>query len=150
MISDLQRQLGIDASFFPQLVLFLIIFLWLRFVYFSPFLALILKREGQSDGLSEGATKMEEEAARLENEYHERQIAARKRIAAEREAVLAAARQEGNDWIAKSRDAGKAKLDSSRESAAKDAAKELTALQAQVGSVTGMLVEKLTHTKVGL
>lgn len=150
MITDLQRQLGIDDTFFIQFVLFLIVFLWLRFVYFSPFLRLIQKREGQSEGMSEGAGKMEEEATRLENEYRERIVAARKRAAAEREVVLAGARKEGNDLIAKSRDASKAKLDQNRELAAKESAAELASLQSQVGAVTGLLVEKLMHTKVGL
>lgn len=150
MISDLQRQLGIDASFFTQFVLFLVVFLWLRFVYFSPFLRLIQKREGQSDGLAEGATKLEEESIRLENDYRDRIIAARKRVAAERENVLAEARKEGNELIAKAREQGKIKLDQSRDASTKDSAAELSSLQAQVGSVTGMLVEKLTHSKVGL
>ncbi|MGZ3693362.1 MAG: ATP synthase F0 subunit B [Bdellovibrionota bacterium] len=150
MISDLQRQLGIDVTFFTQFVLFLIVFLWLRFVYFSPFLRLIQKREGQSDGLSEGAAKLEEESTRLENDYRERLIAARKRVAAEREQVLADARKQGNDLIAKARGEGKEKLDQSREQSQKEADTELANLQAQVGGVTALLMEKLTHSKVGL
>lgn len=150
MITDLQRQLGIDATFFTQFVLFMFVFVWLRIVYFSPFLKLIQKRELQSEGLSEGASKLEEESARLENEYRERIIAARKRVAAEREKVLADARKEGNDLITKARDEGKTKLDQSREQAAKESSAELASLQGQVSGVTALLMEKLTHSKVGL
>lgn len=150
MISDLQRQLGIDATFFTQFVLFLIVFLWLRFVYFSPFLKLIQKRENNSEGMSEGASKLEEESVRMESEYQERIVAARKRAVAERERILAEARKAGNDLIHQARDASKHKLDQAREAAAKESSAELANLQSQVGAVTGLLVEKLTHTKVGL
>lgn len=150
MITDLQRQLGIDATFFTQFVLFLVVFLWLRFVYFSPFLKLIQKRENNSEGMSEGASKLEEESLRMETEYHERIVAARKRAVAAREQVLADARKSGNDLIHKARDASKQKLDQAREAAAKESSAELANLQSQVGAVTGLLVEKLTHTKVGL
>jgi F0F1-type ATP synthase membrane subunit b/b' len=150
MISDLQRQLGIDASFFIQFALFLVVFFWLRFVYFSPFLRLIQRREGQSDGLSEGAAKLEEEATRLEREYQERIVATRKRVSSEREKILADARKDGAGFIAKSRDESKVKLEKSRELAAKESSAELANLQAQIGPVTALLVEKLTKVKVGL
>jgi hypothetical protein len=48
------------------------------------------------------------------------------------------------------RDASKQRLDLARSAAAKESSAELATLQAQVGAVTGLLVEKLTHTKVGL
>jgi F0F1-type ATP synthase membrane subunit b/b' len=150
MISDLQRQLGIDASFFTQFALFLVVFIWLRFVYFSPFLKLIQRRENSSEGMSEGAAKLEEESLRLETEYRERIMAARKLASAERERILAEARKAGNDVIHVARDASKQRLDQARVAAAKESSAELATLQALVGAVTGLLVEKLTHTKVGL
>ena len=63
MISDLQQQLGIDASFLPQFLIFIFLFLWMKIVFFGPFLTLLEKRETQSDGLSEESAKLEEEAA---------------------------------------------------------------------------------------
>jgi F0F1-type ATP synthase membrane subunit b/b' len=150
MISDLQHQLGIDSTFFTQFALFLVVFLWLRFVYFSPFLRLIQRREGSSEGLSDGAAKLEEDAARLETEYQEKLSAARKKAAANREVILADARKEGGALIARARDEAKMKLEGARSTAAKEADAELAALQAQVGSVTSLLVQKLTNAKVGL
>ena len=150
MISDLQRQLGIDASFFTQFALFLFVFIWLQIIYFGPFLKLIQRRESQSEGLSEGATQLEEEAARLEQDYQEKSISSRKRVAAERENILAAARKEANDVTSKAREQAKVKVEQSREQAQKESATELQSLQAQVGSVTSQLVQKLTSAKVGL
>lgn len=150
MISDLQRQLGIDASFFTQFAVFLIIFFWLQVVYFKPYLALIKKREGQSGGLSEDAAKLEEAAARNEQEYQDAILRARRKAAAERDRVLTDARKQASDLTAAARAQTKTKLEQAREGAAKNAEAELASLNSQVGSVAALLVEKLTKTRVGL
>lgn len=150
MIADLQQQLGIDSSFFPQLVLFIFVFIWLRFFFFAPFLRLITKRENQSEGLSEEAQKLQEESATLEAQYQDALTAARKKAFAEREVALAAARKLGADQISVAREEAKVKLDQARAAAAKSSEAELAGLKAQVGPISGMLVDKLMNTKVGL
>ena len=150
MITDLQRQLGIDSSFFWQLLVFLVVFVWLRVVYFSPFLKLIQRRESQSDGLSEEAQKMEEESTRLETQYKEAMATSRKKAAGERDALLVAARKEASAVVAQARVKAKEKIEQAREGAAKSADSELAGLKSQVGAISSLLVEKLTHTKVGL
>jgi F-type H+-transporting ATPase subunit b len=150
MIYDLQRQLGIDASFFTQLLIFLVIFTWMQVVYFRPFLKLIQKREGQSGGLSTEAVKLEESAARAEQEYSSALIAVRKKAAIDRERVLLDARAQANSVVGAARAASKAKLEQARETAQRSAEAELVTLRAQVSSVSGALVEKLTSKKVGL
>ena len=150
MIYDLQRQLGIDASFFTQLLIFLVIFTWMQVIYFRPFLKLIQKREGKSGGLSTEAVKLEEAAARAEQDYTLALAAVRKKAAVERERVLVEARAEANTVVGAARSAAKTKLEQSRESAQRAAEAELSSLRSQVSSVSGMLVEKLTKTKVGL
>jgi F-type H+-transporting ATPase subunit b len=150
MIADLQRQLGIDSSFFQQFLIFIVIFTWLRVIYFGPFLKLIQKREGQSEGLSDEAKKLEEESARLETQAQEALSAARKKAFAEREAILSVARKDANDLVAKAREQAKGKLDGAREAAAKSANAEIANLKPQVASISGMLVQKLMNTKVGL
>jgi F-type H+-transporting ATPase subunit b len=150
MIYDLQRQLGIDASFFTQLLIFLVVFTWMQVVYFRPFLKLIQKREGQSGGLSTEAVKLEEAAARAEQDYSAALIAVRKKAALERERVLLDARNQANTVVGAARSAAKTKLEQARESAQRSAEAELASLRSQVSSVSGMLVEKLTSKKVGL
>lgn len=150
MITDLQQQLGIDASFFTQFLIFLIIFSWLQFVFFKPFLQLILKRESQSGGLSEEAAKLEEAANRDELQYRDALVAARRKAALERERVLAEARKTSNDAITSARGQSKTKLEQARDAAMKSAESEITALKGQVGGMAALLVEKLTKTKVGL
>jgi F-type H+-transporting ATPase subunit b len=150
MIQDLQRQLGIDGTFFTQFLIFLLIFTWLQFVFFKPFLQLIQRREGQSGGLSEEAAKLEETAAREEQQHAEAIVAARRRAAQERERVLAEARKSANESVAAARVQSKSKLELARDTAIGSAEAELASLRGQVGSVSSLLVEKLTKTKVGL
>ncbi len=150
MITDLQRQLGIDGSFFTQFLIFLLIFTWLQFVFFKPFLQLILKRESQSGGLSEEAAKLEESANRDEQQYRDALVSARRKANAERDRVLGDARKVANDSVASARSQSKSKLEQARDAAAKSAESEITALKAQVGGMASLLVEKLTKTKVGL
>ena len=150
MIQDLQRQLGIDQTFFVQFLIFLLIFTWLQFVFFKPFLALIEKREGQSGGLSDEAAKLEEAASRNEQQYSEGLTAARRKASLERDRVLGEARKAANESVAAARAQSKTKLEQARDAAVKSAEAELTALKGQVASVSAMLVEKLTKTKVGL
>lgn len=150
MISDLQHQLGIDSTFFTQLLIFLGIFLWLQIVFFKPYLALVQKREGQSGGLSDEAAKLEEAADRAEKEYKEAFSAARKRVMAERERILGDARKGASDLLASARLQSKTKLEKARETATQSSNSELASLKSQVGGLAQMLVEKLTKTRVGL
>ncbi len=150
MIADLQRQLGIDASFFVQLGIFLLVFLWLRYIYFVPFLKLIQRRESLSEGRSDEARRLEEDSARMEQEYGETFAKIRKRASTERDADLALARKEAQRLAEEARGQAKAKLDSVREAAARSAEADLTSLRSQVHTVSSLLVEKLTKTKVGL
>ena len=150
MLADLQRQLGIDSTFFHQLVIFLLAYLLMRFFYFGPYLKLIQKRENQSDGLSDEAKKLEEEAASMEGQYQASLSAARKKAQAEREAMLAAVRKLNADEVAEARNQGKSKLEQAREAATRSSASELANLKAQAGPISATLVGKLMNNKVGL
>lgn len=150
MITDLQQQLGIDGSFFTQFLIFLIIFTWLQLVFFKPFLQLILKRENQSGGLSEEAAKLEEAAARNEQQYRDALVSTRRKAGLERERVLGDARKAANDAVMAARSQSKTKLEQARDSALKSADAELNSLRGQVGAMSALLVEKLTKQKVGL
>lgn len=150
MITDLQRQLGIDGSFFTQFLIFLLIFSWLQFVFFKPFLQLILKRENQSGGLSEEAAKLEEAAERNEQQYRDALVAARKKAGSERERVLGDARKAANDTVSAARAQSKSTLEQARDAAVKTSEAEIGSLRGQVGSMSALLIEKLTKQKVGL
>jgi F0F1-type ATP synthase membrane subunit b/b' len=111
---------------------------------------LIEKREGQSGGLSDEANKLHEESSRLESEYQEGLMGARRKAAAERDVLLAEARKQGAETVAHARAQAKTKLEQAREAAAKSAESELTGLRAQVSPISAALVNKLMNNKVGL
>jgi len=150
MIADLQQQLGINSTFFAQFLIFLGIYVWLRVVFFGPYLALIQKRESKSGGLSEEAAKLEESAAWAEREYQDSLSSARKRMLAERDRILGEARKTASDIVASAREQSKTKLDGAREAAARSSESEIASLKGQVGSMADLLVQKLTKTRVGL
>lgn len=150
MIPELQRQLGIDSSFFIQFAIFVFIFLWLRVVFFKPYLALIQKRDSQSDGLVDEGQRLEEEAIRMEEERASTLNAAKKVAAQNKDNVLAHARQQAGEIVTKARNEAKTKLEQARESTEKGVESELSSLKSQVADLSKMLVEKLTKTQVGL
>lgn len=149
-ILNLQQQLGIDATFFTQFLIFIFIFLWLRFVFFGPYLKLIQNREGKSEGLSDEALKLEEESAMLESQHAEAWEAMKKKMTTEKDQILSAARKEAAGIIGAAREQAKEKLNKAREQSAKSFAEEISSLKQQVGSISNLLMEKLTKTKVGL
>lgn len=150
MIADLQRQLGIDFSFFYQFVIFFVTYLWLSFVYFGPFSKLIAKRESQSGGLDEKSKELEEKTAQLEAQYVEGMAGARKEASLQREKILTEARKSASVVVGKARDDAKKKMDSTRERVAAESKAELDSLQGQVSSFSSALVEKLLKSKVGI
>jgi F-type H+-transporting ATPase subunit b len=150
MIQDLQRQLGIDASFFTQFAIFIVTFAWMQFIYFGPYLKLIQRRQAQSGGMTTDANKLEETADRDEQSYREAVLGIRRKAASEREKVLADARTKANEIVGLARGQAKSKLEQAREAAARSAEAELSNLKGQVAGMASLLVEKLTSTKVGL
>jgi F0F1-type ATP synthase membrane subunit b/b' len=150
MIADLQRQLGIDASFFTQFLVFIFVFLWLQLVYFKPFLALIQLRQCRSGGLNEDSLKREEAAKRAEQDYKDALSVARKKAAQERDRVLLGARAQAAEAVGVARQQAKARLEQSREASARAAELDLNGLKSQVGSVASLLIERLTKARVGL
>lgn len=150
MIADLQRQLGIDFSFFYQFVIFFLTYLWLDFVYFAPYSKLIAKRESQSGGLEEKSKELEEKTVQLEAQFSEGMTAARKEASLQKEKILAEARKAASVVVGKARDDAKKKMDSARERVTSEAKAELDSLQGQVSSFSSALVEKLLKSKVGI
>jgi F0F1-type ATP synthase membrane subunit b/b' len=149
-ILNLQQQLGIDATFFTQFLIFIFIYAWLHFVFFGPYLKLIQSREGKSDGLSDEALKLEEESSRLEAQYAEAWAAMKKKTAAEKDQIVSVGRKEAAGITGAAREQAKEKMNKAREESAKSFAAEIASLKQQVGSISSLLMEKLTKTKVGL
>lgn len=150
MIADLQRQLGIDGTLGIQFVMFLAIFIWLKYVFFNPFFKIIEEREHKTQGLKKEAEELQAEADRKEAELAAKMSEAKKQISAEREKILSKARAEAAVFIADARKDAKGLIEESRKGAQKESEQTLKELSGSVKAVAGMLVEKLTKERVRL
>lgn len=150
MLIDLQKQLGIDATIGAQMLIFFFVYVWLRFVFFGPFLSLLELRHSSTEGLREKAIGLDAEAEEKEKLYAERLAAARKAAALEREKILAAARAESSSEIERARGTSKKQIESAREKNEADAASSLKGLSSQTEELSELFVEKLTNARVGL
>jgi F0F1-type ATP synthase membrane subunit b/b' len=150
MIADLQRQLGIDGTLGTQFIIFILIFVWLKYVFFNPFFKIIEERQHKTQGLKKEAEELQIEADRKEAELALKMSDAKKQISADREKVLSKARAEAAVVINDARKDAKSLIEESRKAAQKDSEQALKDLSGSVKAVAGMLVEKLTKERVKL
>lgn len=150
MLADLQKQLGIDATIGVQFITFFVVYLWMRFVFFGPYLKLLEARKHQTSGLKDDATALEEQAGQTEKKYKDGVTLARKEAAAAREKIVFDARTKASHVVDGARKEMKQKMDSARELSQRSAAQGLADLDGQVEALGGLLVEKLTNSKVGI
>ncbi|MCO5142409.1 MAG: hypothetical protein M9962_04890 [Oligoflexia bacterium] len=148
MIADLQRQLGIDSSFFPLFIIFVFVFLWLRYVYFSPFINLIKEREKSSEGANEAAGEENAKAKELEEELLVLEKTFRKKVIELREEKVKAVQVDLAGVFSKEKEIAKKQIESARAQALENEKSELKALEAQVDEYSIALASKLTNNKV--
>jgi len=149
-LQNLQKQLGIDHTFFIQFVVFFGFYLWLRFVFFKPYLKVVLARDNQTEGLKDESMKLDTDSARKESEYAEKISVAKKKAAQEREKILAEARAQSNKLVEAARAQAKTRIEKARNEAQSQAEKDLGALKEHAGALAKVFVEKLTKARVGL
>jgi F0F1-type ATP synthase membrane subunit b/b' len=150
MIADLQRQLGIDYTFFIQFFIFAVFYLFFRFVFFAPYRDLLARRERGAEGTAEEAAKLEEQAALWEKEHEDSLRRGRKESAADRDAFLGQAKAEAAKVVDASRAKAKALVESQRVSSQAEADAGLKELNKSVNEVASLLVTKVTGGKVGV
>lgn len=150
MLADLQKQLGIDATLGVQFVTFFVVYLWLRFVFFGPYLRLQEARKQSTSGLKDEAASLEEQAEKAENAYRDGILAARKEAAASRDRLVQEAHGKAAAVVDGARKEMKLKMDGSRDLMARQSAQGLAELDGQVEALGVLVVEKLTSAKVGL
>ena len=147
-IADLQRQLGIDASFIPQFLLFIFLFMWLRYVYFQPYLKLIKRRENLSSGKSDEASQLDEESLQLETKYAQTLQIAKRKALDEKEKIITSGREEAAKILQTAKGVAKKKLDQTRAESQKNFDQEFQTIKSQAENCANQLVEKLTKAKM--
>ena len=150
MISELITNLGIDKTLWVQFAAFIVLFLWMRFVFFAPFLKIIKEREAKTSGSKDVAEQLQSTAAQKEEEYALKLQEVKKAAHAEKEKILSTYRGQANTIIDTARKGAKEKIEVDRKQFTSEAAKSLSELQGQVTAMAGILFEKLTKEKVKL
>jgi F0F1-type ATP synthase membrane subunit b/b' len=150
MLADLQNQLGVDATIGIQFAVFFLFYVWMRFVFFGPFLKLLDARHSSTQGLRERAADLEIDSETKEQKYAERISAARRAAAIEREKILAVARGKSANAIDVARKSAKEKIESSRVKEETEAKNSLANLSGQVSQLRDLFVDKLTNSRMGL
>lgn len=150
MIADLQKQLGIDLSFFYEFGLFVAIYLWLRFFLFAPYLKVLLLRNYQTGGLKDEAHALDQKSQEKEALFAQKIAEARRQALQEREKILVAARANAAVALDEARHEAKSKIEAARTAAEAEANAEFDQLKSQSSGVANLFVEKLLKQKVGL
>jgi len=147
-VSAILEQLGLDQTFFIQLVLFAVIFFILRPIYFKPFLKLFEARHKRTVEDREAAERMMAQAEAQFAEYRERISQVRADARADLEAVLAEARKEEATILSQAREEAKKITQDAAESINKQRDQLKKDLQTDVEALAQGISERLLSRKV--
>lgn len=150
MVKSVLTQLGINDTLWIQLGVFTFLYLFLRFVYFGPFLRLIELRAKESTGVETEASALTERVESLEKDWFSRIQEARKVARERKEQAVKVALSESSQQLAKVRTEAKVKIEGAREELAKSAVGARTEATGQVDTISKLFVDKLMHAKVEL
>lgn len=149
MLQGIITQLGINQTLWAQLLIFSVLYVALRFLFFGPYLRLIELREKESTGTEKQSAEMNQESGRLEAERAEKVAAAKKLARERREQIIAKARGAASSKISAARGSAKEKIERSRNELNSSDEGSNTA-ESQANAVAEIFVEKLLSAKVSL
>jgi F-type H+-transporting ATPase subunit b len=115
-----------------QAALFVALYFVLKKLVFDRFLANLDARHDRTRGALEAATRLREEAARLQADYEDQMTQIRRRAAAEREETRRQAEQEERELVESARHEVASALAEARAKIAEDAAATRAALAGEV------------------
>ena len=131
-----------------QMILVGIALFWIYYkvtstLLFTPLLRLVEAREAATEGAQEGASRLEAEAARVEQEYEESLLEGRQAAVTAKLAALAKVSKEASTIVADAEAAGNRLLESERESLTQLEERLRSELESDVESLAEGLVGKL-------
>jgi F-type H+-transporting ATPase subunit b len=147
-VSAILEQLGIDSTFFAELVIFFIVFTILSRFYFRPFLQLFEARHKKTVQDREAAEKMMIDAQQKLEEYKQRLSIERANAKKHYDTILEQAKKEEADIMARAREEAKKVTQEAADSVAAQREKLKAQLQSDVESLAQTISEKLLSRKV--
>ena len=135
--------IDLDLTAVAAGLLFLLVYVLLKFVLFDPYLKIVDERDRKIDGAQRGAASMRAEAAATLASYEERMGAARREAAALRDGLRAEAEVSRSKVVDEARrEAGEA-LAARRERMAQEMAVADAALEAEARQIGQLIVSRV-------
>jgi F-type H+-transporting ATPase subunit b len=135
--------ISLDYSIAYQIVLFLVLWIILSKVLFSPYLNLLDERERRTTGARHDSTELEQEGARLRAQYEEKIAQAQAAGHAAREAILQEGRQQREKLLTQAREGAMSMLEGVRREVESQMQRERQLAAAEARIVAQEMVEKI-------
>lgn len=142
------QQLGLDQTFFYQLVIFAVLFFLLTRIYFRPFLRLFEIRHEKTTQDRENAEKLMLEANAKLDEYKRQLAEERANAKRQYDSILDQAKQDEGQLLARARDDAKKITQEAVDSVNSQREKLRHELERDIESLARMISEKLLSRKV--
>jgi F-type H+-transporting ATPase subunit b len=127
----------------PTFFLVLLLYVYMRFVFFNPMARVLGERYELTEGARQGAARSLENAARKAAEYEESLRAARNEIYREQEEMRRQWRDEQAARVAEARKRSEAMVKEARANLGREAEEARQSLEAQVRELAGRITEQV-------
>jgi F-type H+-transporting ATPase subunit b len=138
-----QALVDFDATLFIQAGVFLLVFLLLRSLLFSPVIRLIEMRRKATEGNRGEADKFEKEAKEINRNVQEKLDEVRAAVAKERDQLVESARVQAREMLAKAREESHLVVEQAKEDTAQKAGQVREKLQVDVISLVDAVAIKV-------
>jgi len=135
--------IDLDVTFFVQVGLFFVAFIFLRSLVFKPMLALFEEREASIGGAKAEAKRMEEDAAEKGDDFDTQMRTLRIEAGEEREKMRLEGRRLEAEVLEKVREQTQGNLASAEADLAKEAGKVRSEMNAQIPSIAREIAQSL-------
>ena len=140
--------ISLDISILYQVILFIVLWLILKKLFFQPYLHLLEERERRTTGAQHDSTDLEREGAQLRAEYEQKIAAAQTAAYANRERVLEIARAERESVLGQARQEAAQTLDRARQEIAAAIAAERSLAASEAANIAAVIASKVLGRNV--
>ncbi len=143
MIGNILGQLGVDKTLWFQFALFLVVYFFLRKLYFQPFLALLEWRKSNTVDKVGEAQKSEALALEKEKECEKLLSAVKQKARESGEVIWTEAKNKVSAQAEEARKKNKKKIEEARTNSARNAKESAQELEPSVQKISHLFLDKL-------
>jgi F-type H+-transporting ATPase subunit b len=134
----------LDGTFFIQMGIFFVMFIFLHFALFKPVMRMIAARREATEGTTEKAHRMKEEAEKLGRIADEKLMEARAAAAEERNRIIEDARDREREVLGAAQEAVRSSMTTARKQMTTNAQKVKAQLTGELGQLADAVVSRIT------